>query len=565
MRREEAGMPSPSAGYLRGAGMNVIDKFLEKVSPQRALRREEARWKLQSVRAFQNSGYDEAGASMRKNSLRGWHASSRSPQEDIDRNLPVLRQRSRSLYMSAPLAASAIKTNRTNVVGEGLRLKSTIDADFLGIPQDEAARWQRRAEREFGLWAQSKLCDATRVNNFYEVQQVACMSWLMNGDACVLLEYGKPTWGLPYGLRIHLIESDRVSTPHSYGSNVFLHATDPVTGNRIYNGVEVDGNNQVVAYHICSTYPGSSLQARKEWQRVEAFGARTGMPNVLMVYEAERAEQYRGVPYLAPVIESLKQLTRYSEAEMMAAVINGFFTVFVTSKNGTSEFGFTGVVDEAERVTHDSMNYELGPGMVNVLAPGEEIDIADAKRPSSNFDVFVTSLAKYVGAALEIPVELLVKHYSASYSASRASLLEAWKAFRMRRSWLVEDLCQPVYEAFLSEAVASGRIKAPGFFLDPVVRMAYCRAQWNGPTQGMIDPVKEVDAAEKRILIGVSTRQREAIEMMGGDFESNVAQLARERQLMEGAGLLAAEAGSRPPGSNQDESEGKGNGEKGNG
>ena len=97
------------------------------------------------------------------------------------------------------------------------------------------------------------------------------------------------------------------------------------------------------------------------------------------------------------------------------------------------------------------------------------------------------------------------------------------------------------------------------------MRMAYCRAQWNGPTQGMIDPVKEVDAAEKRILIGVSTRQREAIEMMGGDFESNVAQLARERQLMEGAGLLAAEAGSRPPGSNQDESEGKGNGEKGNG
>lgn len=440
--------------------------------------------------------------------------------------------------MSAPLAVSAIKTNRTNIVGEGLRLKSTVDADFLGMTPDQAAAWQRSAEREFRLWAESKLCDSTRVNNFYEIQQVACMSWLMNGDACVLLEYGKPTKAFPYGLRVHLIESDRVSTPHSTGDHVYLYATDPETKNRIFNGVEVDSNNQVVAYHICSTYPNSSLYTRKEWKRVKAFGDKTGVPNVLMIYETERAEQYRGVPYLAPVIESLKQLTRYSEAEMMAAVINGFFTIFITSEKGTSETGFTGVMDEEERVTDDNVNYELGPGMVNMLAPGEDIKIADAKRPSSNFDAFTTSLAKYAGAALEIPVEILIKNFSSSYSASRAALLEAWKAFRMKRSWLAADLCQPVYEIFLAEAVAGGRLKAPGFFLDPLLHMAYCGAQWNGPAQGMIDPGKEADAAEKRISLGISTRQREAIEMTGSDFDNNVAQLAREEQLMKAAGLL---------------------------
>ena len=448
--------------------------------------------------------------------------------------------------MSAPLAVSAIKTNRTNIVGEGLKLKSTIDADFLGMGLDEAAQWQRSAEREFALWAQSKFCDSTRVNNFYEIQQVACMSWLMNGDACVLLEYERPTKALPYGLRIHLIESDRVSTPNSTGSNVYLYATDPDTKNRIFNGVEVDKNNRVVAYHICSTYPNSTLYTKKEWKRVKAFGEQTGMPNVLMIYETERAEQYRGVPYLAPVIESLKQLTRYSEAEMMAAVINGFFTVFIKSEKGTSEVGFTGVIDEVDEVADGDRNYELGPGMVNMLAPGEEIDIADAKRPSSNFDAFTTSLAKYVGAALEIPVEILVKNFTSSYSASRAALLEAWQAFRMKRSWLAADFCQPVYEIFLTEAIANGRLKAPGFFLDPLVRMAYCKAQWNGPAQGMIDPGKEVDAAEKRISIGISTRQQETIEMTGGDFEANVAQLARENQLMKEAGLLSARAESRP-------------------
>lgn len=524
--------------------MSIFDKMLEIVSPQAALKREQARWKLKTMRTFQNSGYDESGAARNKNAMKGWLASSRTPQEDIDKNIPILRQRSRSLFMSAPLAVSAIKTNRTNIVGEGLRLKSTIDADFLKMTPEQAATWQRSAEREFALWAKSKFCDSTRTNNFYEIQQVACMSWLMNGDACVLLEYEKPTKMLPYGLRIHLIESDRVSTPYSTGNNVYLYATNPDTKNRIFNGVEVNNNNQVVAYHICSTYPNSNLYTQKEWKRVKAFGEKTGMPNVLMIYETERAEQYRGVPYLAPVIESLKQLTRYADAEMMAAVINGFFTAFIVSEKSTSEMGFTGIMDEEEQISHDGMNYEMGPGMITMLAPGEDVKIADAKRPSTNFDAFTTSLAKYVGAALEIPVEILIKNFSSSYSASRAALLEAWKAFRMKRSWLAEDFCQPVYEIFLTEAIATGRLKAPGFFLDPLIRMAYCGSQWNGPAQGMIDPVKEANAAEKRIAIGISTRQRETIEMTGGDFDSNIAQLAREKQLMEAVGILSPAAAS---------------------
>lgn len=513
--------------------MNFIDKLIEKVSPRTALKRESDRWKLETIRSFRNSGYDESGASRSKNSMKGWKARSLTPQEDIDSNLPTLRQRSRSLFMSAPLATSAIKTNRTNIVGQGLRLKSAIDAEYLHMTHEQAEEWQRAAEREFGFWAKSKLCDATRVNNFYEIQQVACLNWLMNGDACCLIEYDRSAKRyFPYGLRLHLIESDRVSTPHSAGTYVNLTYRDPGTKNRVFNGVEVDDKGKIVAYHICSSYPGSNLYTQKKWTRVKAFGERTGNPNVLMIYESERAEQYRGVPYLAPVVESLKQLTRYSEAEMMAAVINGFFTVFVTSESGTTEQPFTGVTDEEDRVTDDDVSYELGPGMVNVLRPGEKIDIADSKRPSTNFDSFVSSLAKYIGAALEIPYELLMKSFNASYSASRAAILEAWKAFKMKRTWLANDLCQPVYEMFLTEAVASGRLNAPGFFIDPLIKEAYCKAQWNGPAQGMIDPLKEVNAAEKRINLNLSTHDRETTEMTGGDFESNIRQLQREKKMI---------------------------------
>lgn len=513
--------------------MNLIDRAIAAVNPEAALRRERARCNLGIIQRFRNSGYDESGASRSKNAMRGWDASSRSPQEDIDRNLDTLRQRSRSLMMSAPIAVSAIKTNRTNIVGVGLRARPTVDREVLGISEAEAKAWCKKTQREFELWAKSKHCDSTKTNDFYEMQQIACTSWLMNGDAVALVRYNDDEAAfMPYGLRIHLIESDKVCSPHSGGSYVNLQQMDESTHNRIYNGVEIDRNGAVVAYHICSTYPNSSLQAEKKWVRVKAFGEKTGFPNVLMVFESERAEQYRGVPYLAPVIESLKQLTRYSEAEIMAAVINGFFTVFITSEKGTSDMPFSGFGNGDSEESGDGSNYGMGPGMINILAPGEDIKMADPSHPNGNFDAFSTAYAKYIGAALEIPHELLLKQFGASYSASKAALEEAWKAFRMKRTWLVNDFCQPVYEMWLVEAIAKGRITAPGFFLDPAIREAWCRCAWNGPSQGMLDPLKEVNAATRRVRLGISTREIETMEMSGGSFDDNAEQLKREAEKM---------------------------------
>lgn len=509
-----------------------IDKMIEAISPSAALKREYDRKRLSFIKGISNSGYDESGASRSKNSMKGWNAISKSPQEDIDSNLGTLRQRARSLYTSAPIAVSALKTNRTNIVGMGLKVRPNIDAERLGLTHDQAAIWNKNTQREFEMWASSKFCDATRSNNFYEQQQVVCLSWLMNGDACGVIKYDKVKNNfMPYGLRVHIIESDKVSTPNSYGTYVNLYARTEI-GNRIYNGVEIDENGAVLAYHICNGYPNSILTPNKEWIRVEAFNKVTGLPNVLLVFESERPEQYRGVPYLAPVIESIKQLTRYSEAEIMAAVINGFFTVFITTTGNKSEIPFGGIDETTSSDEDSSNNYGLGPGMINILEPGEDIKMADPSRPTGNFDAFTSAYSKYIGAALEIPVELLLKSFMNSYSASKAALEEAWKAFSMKRSWLANDFCQPIYEIWLHEAVGSGRIKAPGFFLDPAIKRAYCRAQWNGPAKGMLDPLKEVNAAKGRIDLGISTREIETMEQSGGDFDSNVQQLIRENEAM---------------------------------
>lgn len=422
--------------------------------------------------------------------------------------------------MGAPLATGALKTTRTNVVGSGLRLKSQIDGYFLGMTEEEADKWETNVEREFTLWSESVNCDLQRMNNFYELQQLVFLSSLMNGDCFVTLPINKRV-GMPYDLRINLIEADRVCNPNN------------IKNKDISGGVEFNEHGELVAYHVLNKHPLSNyLSKTKKWIRVEAFGKLTGRPNILHVMEAERVAQRRGVPILAPVIESLKQLDRYSDAELMAAVVSGMYTIFIESKDNDTVPPFGEAIDEDLQIDEEDENsYELGNGSIIALGENETIKEANPGRPNANFDGFVIAICRQIGAALEIPYELLVKNFTASYSASRAALLEAWKMFKMRRSWLAADFCQPIYEEWLAEAVAKGRIYAPGFFNDPLIRKAYCEAEWNGPTQGQIDPLKEVNAATKRVEEGFSTRAKETVELTGGDFYKNHRQRVKEEKM----------------------------------
>ena len=93
-----------------------------------------------------NRGYSDAGASYAKKALKGFMADSGHPSEDIDYNNWTLRQRSRLLYMGAPIATGALRRTRTNVVGSGLRLKCAVNTDVLGMTQEQAAEGQRHPE-----------------------------------------------------------------------------------------------------------------------------------------------------------------------------------------------------------------------------------------------------------------------------------------------------------------------------------------------------------------------------------------------------------------------------------
>lgn len=519
--------------------MNLIDKVVVQISPVSAVKRMAARKTLEIM----NSGYGDGGASYTKNALRGFTAGSLSPLYDIDANLNTLISRSRSLYMTSPIATSAIKTTKTNVVGSGLKLKARVDCEVLGITDEEGQAFEEQIEREFNLWAKTKKCDALGINNFYEMQGLFFMGRLLNGDGFCIRKWEKPSANMPYGLRLQLIESDRISTPNYSGYTIgnspyVAYGKNPNNDNEIFSGVEINKNGKTVAYWICNQYPNAQNVGEfkpLEWKRIEAYGRYTGLANVLHMFDAERAEQRRGVPVLAPVIETLKQLTRYTEAELMAAVISGMYTVFIRSEAPTEMPFGEAMPDDIDPIDHNDNEYELGNGAINVLGTNESIQIADPKRPSTSFNAFVNSLCNQIGSALGLSKELLLKEFNSSYSASRASLLEAWKTFRMSREQLASSFCQPVYEMFMTEAVASGRIQANGFFSDPIIKEAWCGADWNGPAQGMLDPIKEVQAAKDRVENGFATREEETIGLTGGNYAKNVRQLKKENELLKEA------------------------------
>lgn len=517
---------------LRGQKVEIkttlADRVVDYLSPERGQKRLQARTMMALSGAY-------IGASKSRRALSQWPTRNGDADTDTLSDIPTLRDRSRDMIRNSPLAGGAINTTCTNAVGTGLKLQARIDREVLGMDEAEQDAWEAAAEREWALFADSQECDSARTLNFYDIQDLVFRSALESGDVFVLMPYIERK-GSPYGLKLQVVEADRVGNKD--------RARDTAT---LVGGVEKDSYGAPTAYHIMDQHPGSFLGGGLKimWKVIPAFGKETGRRNVIHLYQMLRPGQTRGVPFLAPVIEPLKQLDRYTEAELMAAVISGMFTVFIETATGDTPLGPMAPTSETGGKSSDE-DLKLGAGAIVGLARGEKISTANPGRPNTAFDPFVMAVLRQIGASLEIPFELLIKHFTSSYSAARAALLEAWKFFSTQRKWLSENFCQVVYEAWMEEAVASGRISAPGFFEDPIIRKAYLGAEWIGPSKGMIDERSEIEAAQMRVDMGVSTLSEETAALTGGDWERKHPQSVKEyRKRLEG-GLIQDKAAQDP-------------------
>lgn len=512
---------------------NIIDRAIAHFAPVHAAKRLHARAQIGVFDALAGGAMGTGtpgGASSAGGPFGRWMswAMGRDAQADIMPTLTLDRAESRNLARYSPIAGGAININVDRVVGTGLALVATPMQAVLGWSDEQALGWKQRVQAEFSLWADDAgACDFYAQQTFYDLQALVLRSTLESGDAFTILPDVPRTQMQPYALRLQVLEADRVGNENGGMDSL-----------EVSGGIRMNAAGRPVSAFVYDRHPGAQflpgngqMWAGTWYDFVGASGRRRLLPHLRKL----RPGQMRGVPYLAPIIEILKQLQRYSEAEIKAAVVSALFTVFVKTPSGNLPPVFDG---QAPAPTLNDDSITMGNGAVVGLAQGEEIQFADPSRPNPNFEAFIDACMTQIGMVLGPPAKVLLKKHDGSYTAARAAFLDAWVYFRGVRHWLAGSFCQPSYETWLAEAVAIGRIAAPGFFTDPLMRWAYTRADWRGDSMGSINPKDEVAAYSAAIDARLTTRERAEWELFGTDFDATLSRKASEEQRLKDAQIL---------------------------
>lgn len=498
-----------------------LDRAIGAVAPGYGLQRMRARARFNMA----TGGYD-AGRNA-DDGLRTLRAPSGDGDALWTPDADIVRRRAQQSGRNNPIAIGAKRTTVISVVGTGIQCEPQIDAGYLGLTEEAAAQWEKDAARLFALVSGDARFDANGVADFIAQQTQVMIALFEAGDILAVRRW-QPRHGRVAATCVEMIEAARISNPHD----------QPDTATMI-QGVELDRpGGEPIAYHVRSVHPGAYRMGDPTewtWSRVPIYGAGTGTRQAILCYAAERPSQRRGVPRLAGVLKALHQLGEYSDAELKAAVVSAFFTVFVKSQSGEElPSGINGETpDMAAARAAGSEKLELGPAMINALAEDETIEIANPSRPNANYAPFYDAILMQIGAALHLPLSLLQLHFSASYSASKAELLEAWRSFLTDRQWIARTYCQPVYGWGLSEFVARGWLDAPGFFSDPLARAAWSGLRFIGPAMGAINEMDAVQAAILRVDNRFTSRGDESAAMTGQTWEPRVPQMKREDDLIQ--------------------------------
>jgi lambda family phage portal protein len=463
-------------------------------------------------------------ASYTRRALKNWSVRTTSANSELtDGERRTLTARAYDSYRNDSLARAALSRVKTNVAGMGLNLSPNIDGDLLGLNDDQTMELEDTIEREFThIWAEN--CDIRRTFDFAQMQALAIITVLISGDCFVNTTFRERPGDL-YGLKLQFVDSERVSNPFGVPDRV-----------KLIKGVEFDNSGAPVAYHVRKTHPADIglLDANLwEWSRFPAFGRLSGRRRLLHLHELDRPEGARGVSYLAPILEPLKQLGRYNENELMATVLSNAVTFFVESSGEIENSGFT----RKEENDDGEEEFDIGGGAVIELKHGRKVNLANPSRPNQSYEAFVMALARQIAAALEMPLDEVLLRFESSFSAARAAMLKAWLFYRTRRKFLSKMFCQPIYRLWFDEAVARNILPHIINYGDPRRRLAYTNALWIGTGRGAIDELKEAQAAGKRLELGVTSLQLEAANISGESLKTLIKQQKRAIKLYEKAGL----------------------------
>lgn len=414
---------------------------------------------------------------------------------------------SRDLFRNSSIVQGAIQCIQQNVVGPL----------GLGIaPQAKTAdkSWNELAEARWGEW--SKVADCRGRVSLREMLKLTISEVVLSGDiGFVLLDGGQ----------IQPIESDRIVTP------------DPAPkGKRIVEGVELDGMDRFIAFH---------LAPRDKYGRPDAKRTvRVDAKDFVFVSRPERPDQVRGVPLLHACVNSLRDLDETTVAMLLKVKSEAkkFYALKTQSADAANLGARDATSDNADGTDQRFSRESLGE--VFHLLTDEQLELISGQSPGATYDGFITSILRMIGVALGLPLELLMLDFSGgSYVKARAALIQSHRGFDSWAGLIVEQLLTRLWNWRTAKWIKDETL--PPAPVDDMGVSQWWRVGWVLPERPILDEQKTAAANAQELTIGSTSLTRIARKRGVGEATDILSEKAQEiRWAIAEATAINKEAGA---------------------
>ena len=468
----------------------------------------------------------------------GWKPALRETQDDIADAWDDSAARVADLIHNSGWLAGAVDQAVANTVGTGLRLKAIPENETFGMSSADASAWGKTVERRFELWARNaQECDIQGLRTFGQMQGAAFRSWLVTGEILAELPFRRRPWNR-YGTKVRLLPPHRLS-----------RKTENLR--RLINGVYTDTDGMPVGYRAIR----KDLFKHDVEYDVRARDS-AGRPRVIHVFDGLPGT-HRGISPMAPALQVARQFDQLADATLMAAIVQTLFAVTITSDEPTDQV-LAGLLTPQEQATmaaqgiapmeaymdmvagfYEGTSLNVGiNGRLAHLFPGQELKFHTSNHPSSDYKDFSMHLLRELARCLGLTYESATgDNVGATYSSLQAATTEIFAITKARRQHIIAPFCQPIYEAWLEEEIATGGIAFPGGYEAFLAnRTAACRAEWLGAPRPTADDLKKAKAHEVWKRLGVMSDAMICNEL-GVDVDDVYQQLAQEKALRVEYGL----------------------------
>lgn len=450
------------------------------------------------------------------NLFAGWVTQNVPTNTLLRQELRKIRARSNDLARNNDYFREFLRLLKVNVVGpKGLRLQARgVNRD--GRPDTEG---NQIVERAWAQWGKPGNCTVDGRGGLVDVFNQAIDSTARNGEVIIRIVRGYKHNAFRYG--VQLIQPDLLDET----LNQELR-----NGRQIRMGIEMDQWFRPLAYHFLTSHPNGDTWTLKGKRYV-----RIPADQIIHAFIPVDEEQWRGLPWGVSAFTRLKMASGYEEAELVAA------------RTAASKMGFYKRLDDDHAEDDDvAVVQHVSPGQLEMLPANVDFESFDPQHPTTQFRDFMKGVLRGASAGLGISYNVLAKDLEGvNYSSLRQGALEDRDAWQALQHWLIDHVCQPLFEDWLNWSLATG---APA--LRPLSVRAYekfAEPTWQPRGWSWVDPQKEVTAKEKELSLGMTSLTRVAASR-GEDLEEIFRERQRERELAEQYGVDLTPAGPAAPG-----------------